>query len=700
MQQSVDPYELAVRESSGSFIPKSIPPPAFLGKGFDCKVLRFLYIALRVTKMSSQRRPYPRIWIVTPAFSALCHENGLVLRLLKLGDIERVFVQELTGQQLGTVRFIIKAKSQTNDPTQILELNEQDSPKELLRIVDALRRPQTDGETLPVTTVLPDEDVYSNQERYGEVNQSKLSAYVKPQQKVLQWDKSDEPASVLNKRWQAEQDTLQKKQSIEETPAQPAPLAPPRNPASEDVVSFAPGNAPNLNEALQTERRARAEAERRADRAEAAANTLAQQLTTAAQTESTQLRVTHLRTEGFDSAMTPCHVCQEPLAPFCAVTGLAHNRGELILTVFTSRLSQHATAVSRGGAAEYSTESWSPYILVSDRDILFSVVSGGVLLGKTGVLLRDALPPGRHETPASLWDPGVVVKLDGKGVGLLRLRAVEVKDRVNKPEVMRCTPKSGDCHVLCKLPCGEPVGIVARGEKLVIEERVDRQLEEWGRVEDKWVLIRDVYGFHYMTTTARSLEVKTMAAVCAGLAILTAASHAASLGLRSLSSVNQHITHMQQDINTLEHNTLLKQTALEAVEVTLHPGPVLPAYRHNTPTVVHAAIEEIVPDAYPSVHPLGGVKREVKKVARFDDGEGGGGGGGAGVGSVGGGGGVDSVHPELQRHAAWERAQSLRTSHRGEPDTIFVTVTNVDAAPSPTFASLHTGDAFTPYTPV
>ena len=465
------------------FVPKLLTPPACVEAAGVADIVRGrLYVAERVSKISSGRRRYPRLWIVTPAFTALCNEQGMTLRVLLLQDIERCFVQWLPAvngrRGQGVARVVIKPRPGLDEPSQILEMDEACEPVQLLKTVSALRAAQTQEGSgpilpLPVEDVAESTDLHAPYSRFGELNRRKLKGYRTPEQKKLSW--SSQPKnnpSYWHSNWKA---VATAKASAAEAAAvaaaaptaAPAPAAAsspaagsrslaPAAAAPSPVQRAAPAPASPTGhptgrdeQLLRRERAARADAELRRDEAEGALATL---LAKTAYGPATRLRVTRLRTEGLDSSMLArCQLCEAPVAPYCSVTGLRHSAESLVLSAGTERADppQRATAVSQNGSAEYDVSGWAPMRVSGERDLLFSLESAGQSLGSAGVLLRDLLlPTGEVASPAHLWEHGVVVRLGPQKTGLLRLRAerIEVTPPVRSASPVDAGGGSGRLH--------------------------------------------------------------------------------------------------------------------------------------------------------------------------------------------------------------------------------------------------------------
>eukprot|EP01063_Lacrimia_lanifica_P016212 TRINITY_DN22815_c0_g1_i1.p1 TRINITY_DN22815_c0_g1~~TRINITY_DN22815_c0_g1_i1.p1 ORF type:complete len:680 (+),score=169.22 TRINITY_DN22815_c0_g1_i1:94-2133(+) len=544
-----DPYDL-----HEPFLPPKVKISAELAKGFG-ETLKHVYLCERVANVTRFKLRRTRLWVLTPGVTLLCTMDGAVVRMLPLSSVDKVFVQRLPKTLV-----IIKPEGGTGEPTQVLELDSTQDVRHFLKVFNALYRAVND-KVLDVEDIGNSVHVHEETTKFGSL--AKEFGYRPPMKKLKDWEQ-DPPELKSYAELEALDPLTPGTSKKDGSPAR----------AFSDDKKVAGSDTASVGDDLyyRRERNLREEAEKGRERAERAANVLAEQLSLATRSDASMVRITDIRTEGLDALVRHCTQCADPITPFCATTGGRHTQDDLILTMFTSREIQHVATSTTAGVAAYDIKLWKPIHVATDRDIFFSWVSGNRLLGKTGVLISDLMPKGQTHSPELLWNPGIVIRLDGSKVGILRVRAEAHEDDAGETGTFMCVAKSG-CHALHVVPQDHPVSTISYGEIVMVHETTKVDGEVWGRSGGYWVMLTDSRGERYMVATG-SKSHHLWACVAAALSVVAATSLrlVADAEEKSLGALGSRFAGLEKEMQGLTSNADRAATAadLDAIGTTLY----------------------------------------------------------------------------------------------------------------------------------
>ncbi|KAJ9453494.1 hypothetical protein DIPPA_65248 [Diplonema papillatum] len=589
---------------SSAYIPTLVQLPPSLGSGFRGPQTKQVYLCEPVRKVTRHKRRTPRIWLVAPGLHLLCRPNGGISRAVLLEEIDKVFLQDLTK----TTRITIKCKPNSCEPSQVFEMDQPGDFKQALVILNALRKERV-ADDLHVEWLPPDLDVLENPETFGEVQKNKKFGYVPPKQKFQRWmpeipgsprKSTFEYRAAEEQRKNEEQlgengspgglaDDFNRVPSDNKAPPSnvqdPSEPHPSKNPSFDNEnaqpghgsISPDPGSTMNLGSCLapgppahsstkaalaselENERSRRAQAEKRAWRAERAANALAEQLSQQANARRTHLQMIEVRSEGIDAPIRPCALCNASITPFCSVSGNSHLPDKLTLTLFTKRLTQHCRASTLGGVAIFPVSEWKRFPLSLEKEVTFSITSSEELLGKAGVLVRDLMPQRSNYSPEILWSDGIKIKLNGCEVGKLRFRSVAVNanedddgtgvEADRRETLFVCTTPLTH-HSLHTSPAGAPIATIEQRATLGIEEAFKtKEGEIWGRSGKYWVLIKDSRGVNLMTRLELSQAQQLRSLIVASLVVVISGVEVTSMINASFDFVNHKLERLKAEID-------------------------------------------------------------------------------------------------------------------------------------------------------
>ena len=468
------------------------PPPWALVKEVPGK----MYLCETVERVTRHRRTKHRIWIIKSSILVIVDSHGKIRRMNHVGGIQDVFVSERPS---GCWRIIIIYVDRANEPTQVIDLPLEKEPEPVLQVINSIYVAHTGKNLSPVYRLHTNVDVHGDPDIYGPFEKEKIVNYLSPLKKKELWatDRPNYKARPPTDRDDEEKlETPEHKEDPKSVFEDANPESGSESDFNEEKVTFDTLGASQLH----LERRRRSQAEKRAWKAEIAANALADQLSKRRLTSSSTIIVTNLRTEGIDSAIKRCLLCSQPYTPFCCVSGNPHDSDDLIITMFTVRQSQHVTGISSAGVCNYDIAHWKPYPISQDRIITISVVSANQLLGKAGVIVTDLLPDENSTSSPILWEQGIPMKLNGRPVGKLKIRCVlwnEDDHSDSRWSLFECIASSGQ-HALHTLPGGPPVHTIKTHDRMVVEEVTTIDNELWGRVGGFWTIIKNSQNQIYM----------------------------------------------------------------------------------------------------------------------------------------------------------------------------------------------------------
>ena len=148
-----------------------------------------------LAKLQSAVGRNDRVWVVTPAFVAICQMNGEVQRLARLETIDHIAIQTLFKKKAESNLVVIKFKQSAAEPSIVLQLKQHklNVPVDLracLQILASARQAQC-RQALRVESLSPEIPNVFKVQRLGPFSKESV-VYLSPQKKIEMWGTDDE----------------------------------------------------------------------------------------------------------------------------------------------------------------------------------------------------------------------------------------------------------------------------------------------------------------------------------------------------------------------------------------------------------------------------------------------------------------------------------------------------------------------------